>query len=79
MKSTDHLVYVTDVNKVREDDPKLSLDAKQGCLFCHNCGQHFNMEYPINIIMSTAIANAFRKIHRNCKKEKKPLWDEVKE
>jgi hypothetical protein len=64
------MIYVIDLDKVKEENPKLSLEAKKGCLFCCNCGQHFNIEYPINIIISTAIAKAFRKIHKNCKKKK---------
>jgi transcription elongation factor Elf1 len=64
----DHIVIVTDLTKVREDDPKLSSSATQGCLYCANCGQHYNVEYPISFNMIDGISRGFRKDHKRCKR-----------
>lgn len=37
-------------------------------LFCHNCGGEQIITYPINPEMFSAMAKAFEKIHKNCKK-----------
>lgn len=69
-KNIDHLKIITDLDLVRQSDPRISHMAESGCCYCENCGEHYNMTYPISSNRVAAITKAFTKDHRSCKKPK---------
>lgn len=50
----------------------LDTSIRNNKLFCNNCGQYQEVPFPINPIMFDAMAKAFNKIHKSCKK----IWQQ---
>jgi uncharacterized protein YbaR (Trm112 family) len=61
-----HLHVVTDVEKIRAEDPRLSPFAENGCLYCKNCGEHYNMMETVSYNIALGIYKGFILDHKKC-------------
>jgi hypothetical protein len=61
-----HLVIITDIEKMRKEDPKISPFAEGGCLYCTHCGGHYNMG-TVSFNIALGIYEGFKLDHENCK------------